>query len=103
MDENKRRCIVVAFIVLDSLTTLCGSVLINVKTYEISKSSVAPGLNPNCGEINLDTFNFSSGSIMLQSLWTVDVGHRRRGGALHRGRHAGTVDNSEHRGRSVGL
>ena len=45
MDENKRRCIVVAFIVLDSLTTLCGSVLINVKTYEISKSSVAPGLN----------------------------------------------------------
>ena len=31
-------------------------------------------LTPNCGEINLDTFNFSSGSIMLQSLWTNDAG-----------------------------
>ena len=49
---------------------LCGSVLIKVRTYDTSKSSIAPGLKPNCGVFVVVTFIFESGEIVEQSLWT---------------------------------
>jgi len=49
---------------------LCGSVLIKVRTYDTSKSSIAPGLKPNCVIFVVVTFIFESGEIVEQSLWT---------------------------------